>query len=87
MGSFRIEITKSANRYIRQIDKQFIKPIVEAIRDLGDNPMPPQSKKLKGPEASYRLRVGNYRILYEINKKEKCLVVYHIRHRREAYKK
>ena len=87
MGSFRIEIAQSANRDIRQIDKQFIKPIVEAIRDLGDNPMPPQSKKLKGAEASYRLRVGNYRILYEINKKEKCLVVYHIRHRREAYKK
>jgi len=87
MGSYKIEISKSANRDIRKIEVKFVKSIFETIKDLSDNPYPFQSIKLKGSENSYRLRVGNYRVLYEINKNERCVVVYHIRHRREAYKK
>jgi mRNA interferase RelE/StbE len=85
--SYRIEISKSADRDIRKIEVKFITPIFEAIKNLSDNPYPPQSGKLKGSENSYRLRVGNYRILYEINHKEKSVIVFHIRHRSEAYRK
>ena len=87
MGFYKVEISKSADRDIHKIERKSIKPIFEAIKELSENPYPTQSKKLKGAEDSYRLRVGSYRVLYEINKKEKCVVVYHIRHRRDAYKK
>ncbi|MBA3037696.1 MAG: type II toxin-antitoxin system RelE/ParE family toxin [Desulfobacterium sp.] len=50
-----------------KIDKQYIQKIVEAIESLAENPFPPQSKKLKHSESSYRLRVGDYRVIYQVD--------------------
>jgi mRNA interferase RelE/StbE len=55
------------------------------MQGLADNPRPRQSIKLSGTE-SYRLRVGDYRILYEINNPAKSVTVYRIKHRREVYR-
>ncbi len=87
MASFKLEILKSADKDIRKIDKRYIRPVFDAIRALSENPFPPQCKKLKGSESSYRLRVGSYRILYEIDFQEKMIMVSHIRHRQDGYKR
>lgn len=47
----------------KKIDRQFILKIPDAIRGLADNPFPVQSKKLKGSDPCYRLRVGDYRVI------------------------
>ena len=59
--------------------------ISQAFRTLEANPRSHQSVKLSGGEG-YRLRVGDYRILYEIDDPERKVRVYRIKHRREAYR-
>lgn len=59
--------------------------VYDALVKLGDNPLPPQSKKLPG-SLGYRLRVGDYRVLYELDKLNQVIAIYAVRHRREAYR-
>jgi mRNA interferase RelE/StbE len=87
MVSFKIDLRGSSEQDLKKIDRQYIPKIIEEIGYLGHNPFPVQSKKLKDSESSYRLRVGDYRIIYQVDKENKAIVVYHIRHRKDAYKR
>jgi mRNA interferase RelE/StbE len=60
--------------------------IVEQIDELEYNPRPSGCRKLHDFENKYRIRVGDYRILYSINDKDKNVIVHRIIHRREAYR-
>jgi mRNA interferase RelE/StbE len=86
MGSYRIEFKRSAERDIRRIGAAFIPNILERVEALSDDPFPRQSVKLSGTEATYRLRVGNYRVIYSVDADTETIVVYYVRHRREAYR-
>ncbi len=59
--------------------------IVKRLTSLGDNPRPPGVKKLHGREG-YRIRIGDYRILYVINESEKKVEIVSIAHRKEVYR-
>lgn len=59
--------------------------IARAIHTLAENPRTHHSIKLSGTEG-YRLRVGNYRILYEIDDAKRTVTIYRIKHRREVYR-
>ncbi len=87
MGSFKLEVLRSVDREIRRIEKQVIPKLVHAIRNLSGNPFPVHSKKLRGAESKYRLRIGEYRVLYEINQKTKTVTVFSVCHRKDAYRK
>jgi len=87
MGSYEIVWKNSAEKDLRSISRQQIPRIIRAIELLYSNPFPPQSRKLKGSDRDYRIRIGNYRILYRVDTKTKIIVIYHIRHRRETYQK
>jgi mRNA interferase RelE/StbE len=87
MGSFRIDPKRSLEHDLGKIDRQFIPKILDSIESLSENPFPIQSRKMKGSESSYRLRVGDYRVIYQVNTVEKVITVYHVRHRKDAYKK
>jgi mRNA interferase RelE/StbE len=71
--------------------KVVLKPSVEKdLRSLPkakDEPYPRQSIKLSGAEHLYRLRVGDYRIIYSIAQEEKQIIVHYVRHRRDVYRK
>lgn len=56
------------------------------MKDLGQNPRPVGCRKLVGGERDWRVRVGDYRILYEIDDTRKIVHVLHVKHRREAYR-
>lgn len=71
------ELESLSNRLMQRIYNQLVK--------LEENPLPRQSKKLQGG-AGYRLRVGDYRVLYDLDKQENIVNVFAIRHRREAYR-
>ena len=73
MGKYRIEIKKSAVKEINAIQKKDLKKIIIKIRSLSDDPRPKGCVKLVGQER-YRIRHGNYRILYSIE--DELLVVY-----------
>lgn len=88
MASYRVLIKKSAAKELAVIagrkDRQ---RIVERIRSLVNDPRPPGVEKLSGTKEKYRIRQGDYRILYEIE--DDVLVVYVVKvgHRRDVYRK
>ena len=67
MGSFKIDWKGSSEHDLRRIDRQYIPRILNAIESLADNPFSVQSRKLKDSESSYRLRIGDYRVVYQID--------------------
>ena len=85
MESYRIVIKKSAAKEIERIEKKDRIRIVEKIRSLSADPRPPGSKKLSGQE-KFRIRQGNYRILYQIIDDELIINVVKVGHRRDIYK-
>jgi mRNA interferase RelE/StbE len=87
MGSYRIEFKRSAERDIRRIEAGFIPSILKRVEALSDAPFPRQSVKLSGTEGTYRVRVGNYRVIYAVDPETETIVVYYVRHRREAYRR
>lgn len=85
MAKYRIEIKKSAQKEIQALPKKDAQRIVQTIQKLSANPRGPDSKKLSGQER-YRVRVGNYRILYEIADAVLLVTVVRVAHRREVYR-
>ena len=87
MASYKIELKRSAEKDLRQIDRLRIPPIMEAVEALGDDPFPPGCRKLQGTEQQFRIRVGDYRVIFEVDGQRRIVIVYHIRHRTDAYRK
>lgn len=85
MSDYRITLARTAEKEIARLPSQIQERVAEAINTLAEAPRPFSSKKLKGSAHVYRIRVGNYRVIYEIQDKAKIVDVAHVRHRREAY--
>ncbi|MGJ8634068.1 MAG: type II toxin-antitoxin system RelE family toxin [Luteolibacter sp.] len=86
MDSFRIEWRKSTRKDLRKIDRQVVPRIIDAVEALAENPYPAGSTKLTGSENAYRIRVGDYRVLYEIYDEELVVEVVKAGHRRDVYR-
>lgn len=86
MDSFKVELKRSFEQDLKKIDRQVIPRILEAIENLSENPFSEQTKKLKGAKSTYRLRVGDYRVIYQADLSDKKLVIYYVRHRKDAYR-
>ena len=61
--------------------------IDDAVRQLADQPRPPGVTKLAGTSHDWRVRVGDYRVLYEVDDEDRKVVVWRIAHRREVYRR
>ena len=83
--NWRIEITRDARKELSRLPTQMQTRIANAILVLEDNPFPHGCKKLKNRDG-WRIRVGDYRILYFADTKTKRIVVGVIGHRREVYR-
>jgi len=81
----KIEIISAARKDLDDLEKRIFLQIKEKMLSLADNPRPHGSLKLTG-EGGYRLRTGDYRILYRIDDKIKTVYIYRIKHRREVYR-
>jgi len=85
MDYYRIDVSKAVEREVQKIDKKSLDRILSKIKALTKDPFPLHTKKLKGSKSSYRIRVGDYRIIYEVDTVNKIVTIFHIRHRKEAY--
>jgi len=85
MESYRLVIKKSAAKEIEKLNKQDRVRIIEKIQGLSADPRPAGSKKLSGQE-KFRVRQGNYRILYQIIDNELIVSVVKVGHRRDVYR-
>ncbi|RKX84445.1 MAG: type II toxin-antitoxin system RelE/ParE family toxin [Spirochaetes bacterium] len=87
MDSYNIQWKRSAEKDLRSIDRQYISRILEAVESLSDNPFPVQHCKLYGTNFSYRIRIGNYRVVYQVDSEKKVITVFHVRHRKDIYRR
>ena len=85
MESYKVEFAKSVRKDFKKIPPLDAGRILNAIYGLAENPSPPSSKKLKG-EKLYRIRIGNYRVIYEIQDERLLVTVIKLGHRKDVYK-
>ena len=86
MASYDIEWKPSAEKELRRIHTDFVPRIVQVVESLGDDPFPVGHRKLVGGSGSYRVRVGDYRIVYQVDAQRRVVEIYHVRHRKDAYR-
>ncbi|MCD6291588.1 MAG: type II toxin-antitoxin system RelE/ParE family toxin [Anaerolineae bacterium] len=83
---YRLEIKRSALKELRRLHPETRDRIRHAVRKLSDTPRPPTCYRLKG-EGLYALRIGDYRIIYDIDDGEHRVTILRIKHRREVYRR
>jgi mRNA interferase RelE/StbE len=83
---YRVLLERAAERSLRQLSAKLHDRLIAAIQALAKNPRPTGCLKLAGTDNDWRIRVGEYRIIYEIADDIKIVRVNRIRHRREVYR-
>ena len=84
--AYRVELTSKARRELAALPRDAQERIDARILALSEEPRPPGSKKLEGEDDLYRIRVGDYRIVYRVDDKVLVVLVVRIGHRREVYR-
>ena len=87
MESYKIKWKKSAYKELRNIHEKYIPKIIDTVEKLSVNPFSSDVKKLSGSEKTYRIRVGDYRIIYEIEQQKLTIQIIRVRHRKDVYKR
>jgi len=87
MASYKIEWKQSARKELTRLQKRTISRILRTIETLPDNPYPPGSRKLHGAECTYRLRAGDYRIIYSVYSDAVTIEIVRIGHRKGIYRR
>jgi mRNA interferase RelE/StbE len=87
MASFRVVPKPSVEKDLRSLPKSIIARVMKQIEELGIDPHLRKAVKLEGGEDLYRIRVGDYRIIYGIDHAAKLVTVHYVRHRRDVYRK
>lgn len=82
---YSVYLKKSAEKELLSLSSATHDKVVKHLVELEQNPLPKGVKKLRGIEA-YRLRVGDYRVLFQINSKKKIIEIIAIAHRKDAYR-
>jgi mRNA interferase RelE/StbE len=86
MGSYKVILKPSVEKDLRSLAPSVLKRVFMRIEALEGNPCPRGSLKLAGAELLYRIRVGDYRIVYAVDKDARQVVVYYARQRRDVYR-
>jgi mRNA interferase RelE/StbE len=85
---YEIIVPKSVQKEIDALSDEGLRDrIEEDIEALAENPRPDGVVKMKGHNSRYRIRIGNYRVVYDINDGQLLVLVLQCRHRREVYRK
>lgn len=86
-ATYRIDVSPSAARQLRKLDPAARRRIQAAVELLATDPRPPGAKKLVGGDGEWRVRTGDYRIVYEIHDQVLLVLVIAIGHRRDIYRR
>ena len=82
---FEILVERGAEKDLRRLSNPIHDRIIRAMSALAKNPRPPGCRKLSGGENDWRIRVGDYRVIYQIADADQIVRVNRVRHRREVY--
>jgi mRNA interferase RelE/StbE len=83
--SYSLSILRRAQKELAQISRGDSERVVEAIRDLAVNPRPVGCRKLTGREG-WRIRIGDFRVIYEVDDGQRSVTVLHVGNRRDVYR-
>jgi len=86
MARYSIEISRTAEKQLKKVRRDDQRRIIEAILSLADDPHPMGSRKLMGYDDVFRIRVGQYRVLYSVSGKKLIVIVLKIGNRKDAYR-
>jgi len=86
LSLYNVKLSPQAQKDLDGFSGKLLSRFEETILGLYDEPRPHNAKKLSGSGSKWRIRVGDYRVLYEIDDARKIVKVYRIAHRREVYR-
>jgi mRNA interferase RelE/StbE len=86
VATYSLRFKPTVEKDLLRILRPAVSKIITRIDQLPANPFPSQSLKLHGAEHLYRLRVGDYRVVYEVDSVSCVIVIHYVRHRREVYR-
>ena len=87
MPRYSIEFKRSADKALQRLPVMIQRRIVRAAEELTDDPRPSGCTKLAGDDIAWRIRVGDYRVVYEIHDNRLLVLIVRIGHRRDVYRK
>jgi len=85
--SYRVVISKSVQKQIDNLPNDVIERVIEKIQNLASEPRPDGIVKLKGADNEYRIRIGDYRVRYEIDDESQLVEILQCKHRKDVYRK
>ncbi|MBI4558109.1 MAG: type II toxin-antitoxin system RelE/ParE family toxin [Candidatus Hydrogenedentes bacterium] len=86
MASYNIRWKKSAAHDVRKLPPDLLSRILEAVKELSKDPYEPGTRKLVGTDRTFRFRVGDHRIVYNIGVSLREIEIVRVAHRREVYR-
>jgi len=85
VADYRVALARSAEKELQGLSRALVARIVSHLERLATEPRPPGCKKLKGGDKEWRIRIGDYRVVYEIDDGARAVDVTRIAHRSEVY--
>jgi mRNA interferase RelE/StbE len=86
MARYEVRFRRSAEKDLRRLDTTVQRRVLKAAEELADEPRPAGCKKLHGSDDAFRVRVGDWRIIYTVDDGILVVAIERIRHRREVYR-
>ena len=83
---YEVWLERTAERNLGRLSNKEFQRVVSRIKALARNPRPPGCRKISGSANDWRIRIGDFRVIYEIDDKSKSIRVFFIKHRKEAYR-
>lgn len=84
--AFCIEWKKSTRKELRKLPSKVLADVCDAVEALAENPFPHGVEKMSGSEHAYRIRLGDYRVVYEVVTETKFIEIQRVRHRKDVYR-
>jgi mRNA interferase RelE/StbE len=86
VAEYSVTVARPARKELERLSNVLVRRLIRKIEDLSSEPRPFGCRKLAGEENLWRIRVGDYRIVYSIHDNERMVDIVRIRHRSEAYR-
>jgi mRNA interferase RelE/StbE len=86
MPTYRLDIKKSFEKDLRRLPDYVVQRVFKKLDNLAENPFLPGCDKIEGLEHSYRIRIGDYRVIYTVDEAKKYITLFYARHRKDAYR-
>lgn len=83
---YEVYLERAAERDLKRFSVEDFHRVIPRIKALAKEPRPPGCRKITGSRSDWRIRIGDYRVIYEVDEKKKVVKVMRVRHRREAYR-